>query len=347
MTRSMHGGPHRVRIGIIGAGRGGSALLSVLKSVPEVEVAGICDIDPDAPGLGLARQRGVPVFPNADTLVQKKALDWLINVSHESLEQRTLLSDSLNDVRVIDGEVAEYLWKILTSFAAAMGPATPLFECSSAQTRALHALAWKIVEEVAEIAQGYHARLSEMAFHDSLTGLFTRGLLEEALAKEVSNALRHARALALLMVDIDHFKPINDQYGHPAGDAILQKTAALLEEVSRTGDLVARIGGEEFVVVLIDTPTAAAHSFAERLRTTIAARIRRPDGHALTVSVGVAALDFAAAESDRELRTSGKPSEQLLKIADEALYQAKSAGRNRVEMITISPGATGAHSSPA
>ncbi|MNY30848.1 Response regulator PleD [compost metagenome] len=134
--------------------------------------------------------------------------------------------------------------------------------------------------------------------------------------------MRSQRPTAILMMDLDHFKQVNDQYGHLTGDACLQHAAQRLQQRLRAGDLLARFGGEEFVAVLSDTDLAGAHELAEQLRDDLA---RHPCIHQdriinLTISIGVCAAIPASADS-----------EQLLNRADLALYRAKAAGRNRVE----------------
>jgi diguanylate cyclase (GGDEF)-like protein len=163
------------------------------------------------------------------------------------------------------------------------------------------------------------ARLSaaELARHDPLTGLTNRRAFDAFLLESFNLSRRHGHALALLLIDIDHFKSYNDAFGHPAGDALLKELSVILSSLARETDLVARLGGEEFGIVLPETDAGGARVFAERVRTEVeqATQFKR----ALTVSVGVAAL------SDE----IGTPSE-LIEDCDSALYQAKSGGRNLV-----------------
>ncbi len=158
---------------------------------------------------------------------------------------------------------------------------------------------------------------------DSLTGLANRRALEESLAAEISRAQRFAHELAVVLLDLDRFKEINDSFGHAAGDVMLRAVGRLLTSLARQGDTVARWGGEEFVVVLPETDLAGAQRFAERLRRTI-------EGQAVgdmktSASCGVATM---LAEDTVE---------ELLAAADQALYQAKSNGRNRTESAVRGP----------
>ena len=160
-------------------------------------------------------------------------------------------------------------------------------------------------------------RLLAEARNDPLTGLLNRRGFGERIEAEQARARRSPRPLAIVSFDIDHFKRINDAAGHEAGDHVLVRVAAVLREHARAGDLVARIGGEEFVVVLPQSDAAGAAAFAERIRTHLATD--PPAGvPAATVSAGVAAAQAAS-----------KPAE-LLRASDAALYEAKQAGRNRV-----------------
>lgn len=162
-----------------------------------------------------------------------------------------------------------------------------------------------------------HDLLSAMATNDHLTGLYNRHYLSDSLSKKIAKAIRHTLPLSVLMIDIDHFKNINDTFGHLTGDLILKEVSGLLKQSARKEDIAARFGGEEFVIIL-DTCTASdALMKAETLRKAI--EDLNPNGVRVTASFGVAQL---------EQDTAGH--ENLLKNADTALYVAKNEGRNRV-----------------
>lgn len=165
-------------------------------------------------------------------------------------------------------------------------------------------------------------RTHEMMVRDPLTRLFNRRHLEERLESEVAFANRHATPLSVIMVDVDKFKPINDKYGHSAGDAVLRALGAALQRMIRTEDLLARYGGEEFTVVARGIEREGACAFAERMRQGVEImRIPLPRrALQITVSIG---LSHAQGERDLEAKL-------LLGAADQALYEAKDAGRNRV-----------------
>lgn len=163
-------------------------------------------------------------------------------------------------------------------------------------------------------------QLEYQAHTDSLTGLLNRGYFLEMAEKELSRARRYHYPVALAMLDLDYFKAVNDSHGHEVGDRVLQEFATICRESLRDSDLLARIGGEEFVILFPETGGEEAGEVAERIRTAVAAtRVATPLGHALrfTVSVGIAA-------HQPEQNIDG-----LLSSADRALYDAKRSGRNR------------------
>jgi len=166
-------------------------------------------------------------------------------------------------------------------------------------------------------------RLYDSAVRDTLTRLYNRRYLDERLHAEVAYAVRHRSPLSVLIIDVDHFKRVNDSLGHLAGDAVLRLTAAVLVRMVRTEDLVARWGGEEFMVLARGTGLRNAHIFADRMRRAIEQMEIPWEGKTLriTVSIGVAAIEGQ--------QTRAEPA-VLIAAADGALYEAKRGGRNRV-----------------
>jgi len=166
--------------------------------------------------------------------------------------------------------------------------------------------------------------LVRISRHDSLTGVFNRGYITELALRELELARRHQRPLAVAMLDIDHFKSINDTHGHDVGDQVIQELARVCKAKLRSTDYFGRFGGEEFIVVMPETGKAEALEAAERLRsfieqTTVAAESRDVK---FTASIGVAVLPAGSTEDWQA----------LLKRADVALYKGKQMGRNRVEI---------------
>ncbi len=168
----------------------------------------------------------------------------------------------------------------------------------------------------------YHEEVYQVATHDALTGLYNRRHFIEIVDKEIARSLRHQRPLSMCILDVDLFKPINDTYGHIAGDTVLRQIGEIMRAHVRGDDIAARIGGEEFAVLLPEACLEAAVVFAERLRQAVEdARFTLGDRlHRLTVSIGVAEL---GPERDERSR--------LMAAADAALYKAKEGGRNQVQ----------------
>ncbi len=170
-------------------------------------------------------------------------------------------------------------------------------------------------------------RLKLAGLTDALTGVHNRRYFEARCLEEVQAARRSKLPLVCLMLDVDHFKRINDTHGHPAGDAVLRYVARLIRAQLRGSDVVARYGGEEFVLLLPATPLNAALDTAERIRRVIAAQtmpVRASEALRITVSIGAALLN---GEGDPD---SGALAAVLVQQADQALYAAKQGGRNRV-----------------
>lgn len=172
-----------------------------------------------------------------------------------------------------------------------------------------------------------NASLYEKATVDTLTRLYVRRHFFQSLAEQVRKAIAHAKPLSLLMLDLDHFKRLNDTHGHPAGDAVLREAGSRVNSVVRKVDIAARYGGEEFAVILPDTSLDIASTIADRVRGAIAGQPFLHDGaaHTVTVSIGVAQLGV------KEGR------EQLIRRADAALYRAKAEGRDRVALDVLPP----------
>ncbi|HEV2913962.1 MAG TPA: diguanylate cyclase [Pyrinomonadaceae bacterium] len=173
--------------------------------------------------------------------------------------------------------------------------------------------------------KGYLDTCEEAAFTDHLTGLANRRRFERQLEREVTRTLRYGRPFCLLLLDIDHFKQVNDTYGHDAGDEAIRQIAKTLQAGTRGIDLAARIGGEEFAVILTETGFDGGVEVAERLRHAIKAE-EIPTVGRITASFGVAEFP-ACAQGGRE----------LLMVTDAAMYEAKRQGRDRVERGSCAP----------
>jgi diguanylate cyclase (GGDEF)-like protein len=163
-----------------------------------------------------------------------------------------------------------------------------------------------------------NATLYELATLDGLTRIYQRRYFEAMAELEWKRVIRHRRPLSILMVDMDHFKGINDTYGHDKGDVVLRKTAQILKSACREEDIVARYGGEEFVILLPETDLEGTRAVAQRIHDEIRKLYVLPD-RSITLSIGVASYPSAGV----------KDVMSLIKCADQALYSAKNAGRNQ------------------
>jgi len=179
-------------------------------------------------------------------------------------------------------------------------------------------------EKLTKKLRDANKKLEEKAVRDGLTNLYNHRFFFEILNKEFAIARRHERNLTCIMMDLDFFKAVNDNYGHREGDIVLKKLGLILIEATRVGDLVARYGGEEFAVVLPNTPITEAKIVADRIKSMVESSqfSENLKKGKITVSIGVADLKSGRVNSAIE----------LAELADKAVYASKSAGRN---MVTI------------
>jgi diguanylate cyclase (GGDEF)-like protein len=172
-----------------------------------------------------------------------------------------------------------------------------------------------------------------LAQRDPLTRCYNRGYMNEQLPREIRRALRYQRALSIALCDLDHFKSINDTYGHQCGDLVLREFVKSVNELIRTdSDWLARYGGEEFLLVLPETTLDNALPLAERLRRHIAGKAFDCQGEKVTVAASFGVTGFNSRPA-----TDGIAAEALLRCADENLYQAKTRGRNCVVSGPFTP----------
>jgi len=186
------------------------------------------------------------------------------------------------------------------------------------------ALVWAacaLLERLAAQSFAYRSRLQREAITDALTGLHNRREFESGMVREMERARRMQVPLSLAILDIDFFKRINDQHGHDVGDAVLREVAATLQRHIRKSDLLARIGGEEFALVMLGTQPPGARVVLERLRQAVAGLHIAAGGQGIGCTISIGITDRV--DSDRDWPT-------LYKRADKALYEAKKGGRNRV-----------------
>ena len=197
---------------------------------------------------------------------------------------------------------------------------------AEARLRQLEERLREVEEENLQLSAANRA-LSELSSRDALTGLYSRWYVLEKIDREINRSLRHGSPMSLLMIDIDHFKQINDAFGHLVGDDVLRSIGQVLKESCRVYDVPGRYGGEEFCVLLPETRTGNTTSVAERIRQRIAGSEMHCGDHSfiVTASFGISGLDDANGPVSLSPTT-------LIERADRALYRAKSHGRNCIEM---------------
>jgi diguanylate cyclase (GGDEF)-like protein len=172
------------------------------------------------------------------------------------------------------------------------------------------------------------ARLRRSGFTDVLTGWHNRRYLQARMKEELARARRDGSPLVCMMLDVDHFKRVNDEWGHAAGDGVLRELAQRIDAEVRSSDVAARFGGEEFVILLPNTTRADGRRLAERIRNAVAAApFELPQGRQLPVTVSIGMAEFSPGAGSADLKSLG---EALIARADVALYGAKAAGRDRV-----------------
>ncbi len=185
---------------------------------------------------------------------------------------------------------------------------------------------FKFVQDAVE--EQYQRGLYESAVRDGLTGIYNKKYFQDALRQEFAISMRHQAPLALILFDLDHFKAINDTYGHPAGDYVLKKVAERVSATVRTEDVFARYGGEEFAIMVRQASEAQAIICAERCRAAINGSDFVFAGTPLRVTISLGVADLAHGDFAR--------AEDLVATADRYLYRAKHGGRNRVDCFGIS-----------
>ncbi len=280
-------------------------------------------------GLAISEPESMAVYFSLDQEVSRHATDALLERLHAELNtppstpREVEISGGADAGRAVDPHDLNFLPLPLRGARAMLAIAPKVEPHSESREQLLLSHVQRnlaLVLDNARLAE----RLRELSMKDGLTRLYNRRTIHQRLCEEIKRAVRYRHPLGLALCDLDHFKQINDTYGHQAGDAALLTVSEALQQQARAADIVGRYGGEEFLILLPNTDLEAACQAARRLLLTIAqCSIALPTGQMLRVtgSLGVAALS--------ELDEDPSP-DRLLKLADQRLYEAKAAGRNQV-----------------
>jgi diguanylate cyclase (GGDEF)-like protein len=258
-------------------------------------------------------------------------------------ELRALLQDKMEiteeEVRDFTDSIAEKTVEILSSFEIDPGDMKPYSRILEEANEELGKLnlsyeqlvmelkqAQEMAEKLAVEAWEAKERLRELAVKDGLTDLYNHRYFQDLLDKELPRVERYNHVLSIIMVDIDHFKSINDTYGHPQGDIVLRTVADLFQETVRKPDTVARYGGEEFVIVLPETDIKGAVVLAERLRKLVEKRDIKLEEKTINITISLGVTTY-------ETANGRKSKAEIMGAADKALYNSKQTGRNKLSIL--------------
>ncbi len=281
------------RVLILGGGRGGSSMLDILINEPLTTIAGVVDKYPDAPAMRLAREYGIATYSDAETAIKACSPCSVFNLTHDDTLD-VVAANILGPGAIIGGSEAKLIWKIVTRL--------------------------KMVED----------KLRFEATHDSLTGIYNRRHAMQILRKDIGQSMRYHFPYSIVMLDLDHFKSVNDRYGHVAGDTVLKDVVGTICAAMRDADTMSRWGGEEFMILLPHTTKEHAVTAVENWLIRVNSKpVTLSDGVAVPVSfsAGVAQFPLGHNPASTPVETN---IENLIHLADEYMYQAKKTGRNCV-----------------
>ena len=270
------------RILVIGAGRGGTAMLELFINDPQMNIVGIIDVNPNAPALAIASKHHIPCFTDIAAAIEACKPCLAFNLSADE-SATAFAEDQLGRENVMGGFQARFLWKVITKLK---------------QT---------------------NEQFEHLAHHDSLTLLPNRILFYDRLGQAIAKAKRENELVATMYLDLDGFKQVNDTLGHNAGDILLQEVAKRISACVRDSDTVARMGGDEFTVILCNIRVPRnIELVAEKIIETIASPfLINGKNCMISASIGISIYP-----------ENGKTPDQLVTLADAAMYTAKNGGKN-------------------
>jgi len=279
------------RVVILGAGRGGMAMLETLLGEDLVDVVAVVDVDKKSPGILLAKEQNIQTFADVEVAIHACAPCVVFNLTGNEMVEEVAAS-ILGVGGVIGGLEARLMWRMVTDLKKAKQD------------------------------------LEFQATHDVLTNLFNRRFMLSQMEQELDRCKRYGVNCSLVMLDLDHFKKVNDQYGHAAGDDVLKAVTRILSEHIRGADTLARWGGEEFLVLLPHTGKEEAAMAVEKCLQVIVSHPVKLGSKLhvrVSFSAGVAAFDELDEKASAEALV-----DEILAIVDRRLYQAKNTGRTQI-----------------
>jgi diguanylate cyclase (GGDEF)-like protein len=277
---------------------------------------------------GVSSQGGIRILLGVNVLLGIFLVGALYRSRHCAEAVTTALPAPEPAVRPAGSESAQGLQALLASdrtdeVGALMREFTRILELLQVQASQVQEYAGRF-EAINEELRNANLRLRELSLTDELTEVGNRRNFDARIREEINRSTRFGHSFSLMLLDLDYFKKFNDEFGHPQGDTVLRGLGALMRSMCREGDVPCRVGGEEFAFILPETAKADGLAFAERMRRGVEVTIRCPDNsRPITISIGLAAFPEDA-----------KTPEDLFRASDEALYESKNAGRNRVTAYT-------------
>jgi len=274
------------RVIVLGGGRGGLAMLEMLEDEALATVVAVVDVDETALGMVKARELGIETFYDVETALVTCAPCVAFNLTGNEMVEE-IAAGILGAGGVIGGLEARLMWRMVTDLKKTKND------------------------------------LEYLATHDPLTGLCNRRYVTDQLEREVSQAVRYGVECSLAILDLDHFKPINDTYGHAAGDAVLSKVAHLMESSTRGTDYVARIGGDEFVILLVNATREQCARRAQLIKQKLNGASTNWMGHDIAIAASIGVRYYDRDHCDKN----------LLEQADQEMYVEKQRRHREVTSL--------------
>lgn len=272
-------------------------------------------------GIGAEELKGKNLFdvfsylPRQWLELKLRSVKLIKNYSFISWTQRPYLFRFNHNRPITGGEVMEYMRQDCTLIPIQEGSTGKTYICITVQDMTEVAASQNKITEISDI----NRTLEHMTNHDSLTSIYNRAYVEKQIEYEFNKAKRYKSSFSLVMFDLDHFKTVNDTFGHLAGDEVLKRVSAEVRTHLRSTDILGRYGGEEFLILMPETKEDPSSAACERLRKTVESMIVRYDGMEISVTVSIGLVQF---------RPDMKDYLQVLHEADIALYHSKKSGRN-------------------